>query len=286
MIECLLTVTHREHTTRREFLSGLAIGGSVGLSGCIGPLDNITGDNGNNPEPSIKIVKPDGQSTVPPSFVIEVEVENFDLTGLDEDSPSGHIDLSWSEDSSIEEGDTVPFSEENKHFGNGPRSRKIELPGQGEYTITAVLSDEDHVATQYKDSVDVSVVDPDAYIEVFMNSDGNEAYTSIGADSNGLSGNVFPNNGLDENPDIRLNTGDTYRFVLGSTAQSHPIEFRDSDDELLASMSEGGQMEESIEWEIVSDGIVEFTPTEEFMSRVDSYNCANHPDNMQGSILS
>lgn len=114
----------------------------------------------------------------------------------------------------------------------------------------------------------------DAYIfgdEVAVNPPEARELTSIG----------------EENPTITLDFGVRCVFNVAEALPAHPIEFLDSDDNILLSQDEDttGSFEDddAVAWN--GEGpTAEFTLTRELAAALDSYRCVNHPVTMTGSI--
>lgn len=268
---------------RRKFISGLAVGGSVGLSGCIGPFNS---NDSEDSEPSIKILSPSDGKVVPLNFNVRVKVNNYNIRPLDIEEDYGTVDILV--DKEVEPGQEVPKGRGYFGFSQGQTEGKIEVPGSGEYNITAVITDKNQIVTEYQDTVTIEAQKQYEFINVFVNAIGTESYHFYFVRPERELDSFMPENGLENrDPSIRFVEGESYKIYLGGTAESHPFEIQDSNGNPLLSMENQGELEseESIEWNSDS-GVIEFTATEELVNRADKYVCTNHSDRMTGDILS
>lgn len=120
-----------------------------------------------------------------------------------------------------------------------------------------------------------------------INAEGASSYTFDAVQPEEQQDILLANNSVgDSNPTLNLQQGETYRFELNSTAETHPFEIRDEDGNALLSMSRQGQLEDNgdVNWSEDS-GVIEFTATSQLVQNASTYNCTTHSSSMNGDIV-
>jgi hypothetical protein len=269
---------------RREFLSSLAVGSSIGLSGCIGPFknDDSTSENGT---PSIEIVSPSNGDIVSLTFNVRVNVENYNIRPLDLDEDYGTVDILINKDFTV--GEEVPKGRGYFGFGQGRTEGEVEVQMSGEYDVTAVITDKNDIVTEYYDTITVEAQKQYEFTNIFVNAEGTEAYKVYSVTPKRELDSFLTEDKLnDSNPTMKFIEGESYKIYLGATGNEHPFEIQDEDGNPLLSMENEGELEsvESVQWSSNS-GIIEFTATKEFVNRADKYVCTVHTQRMNGEIV-
>lgn len=111
-------------------------------------------------------------------------------------------------------------------------------------------------------------------------NNGASAYVISSIDGEGISAETGT-----ENPDITIEAGFRYTFDNAAGASSHPLEFRDSEGNVvLGQRGDGGSFADDPDVNAVLEGNrITFTLTTELAALMVDYVCSFHPG-MNGSI--
>ncbi|MCH8557902.1 MAG: hypothetical protein LAT84_08775 [Balneolia bacterium] len=116
------------------------------------------------------------------------------------------------------------------------------------------------------------VIGPGAVIT--LDNSGAQAYLVLDIEGEGASAE------LDEpNPEITLEAGMRYTFINESGASSHPLDFRNADNQKLFGQSnQSGLLDDDESVDVERDGnLISFNLTEELAEVLANYVCSFHP---------
>lgn len=265
-------------------------------------------------DPRVIIQTPDtGENihdgTEPPfEFNVEVDVENFDLVpDQDTDAEEGEgqvyitIGDAWGAGTEIGVDEDEVF-----HYADGTSQGVVELEEEGEtIALTAQLGTNNNTATQYSETIFINAVDSGDGTDEEDEEDeddsgdgengegGSDDVPTVSLDVDSDSYEVIditPDEMEDEilqdgqvgdlDPAFYLEPDTRYRIDIDSfMLEEHPVEILDVNDNPLLSMATDGEFEddEDVDYEI-SGTSIEFTATEEFISRASTYQSANNEE--------
>ncbi|QRV14407.1 DUF4399 domain-containing protein [Haloterrigena salifodinae] len=182
--------------TRRQYLTASAVAGVAAIAGCggdsnedEGPDENETDDepvenvNYSDPEGELAFVDPQDGAEVSNPVGIEMEVENFELQPVGEDTTpengAGHLHVIVDE-GCVEPEYVIPLEDGFYHLSDGELETELELE-PGEHDLCAQAGDAQHNAYDMTDEISITVTEGDG------GESGNESADGNGNESDGES---------------------------------------------------------------------------------------------------
>lgn len=179
--------------TRRQYLTAGAMAGIAALAGCGGnsdeaeePDENETDDepvedvNYSDPDGELAFVEPEDGAEVSNPVGIEMEVENFELQPVGEDTTAengaGHLHVIVDE-GCVEPEYVIPLEDGFYHLSDGELETELELE-PGEHELCAQAGDAQHNAYDMTDEISITVTE----------GDGGENATGSGNETEGEDG--------------------------------------------------------------------------------------------------
>lgn len=158
--------------TRRQYLTASTVAGVAALAGCSddsnedeGPEENETDDepvenvNYSDPDGELAFVEPQDGAEVSNPVGIEMEVENFELQPVGEDTTpengAGHLHVMVDE-GCVEPEYVIPLEDGFYHLSDGELETELELE-PGEHELCAQAGDAAHLAYDMTDEISITV---------------------------------------------------------------------------------------------------------------------------------